>query len=232
MAKIDAETMKVRADNANKRIELENMAFEAAKGLVGKESGLAKVIIGIQKAIQIARVWTAVFASNAIITAEAAALAIPSFGASIAMGASLIAANNINAGLQTALIAGQGIIEIAGFAKGTKDSPEGLAFTGEKGTELIRTPDGKQFLTPNSATLTWLPKHSEVVPNHLIQQELSDITQNGDIIFKQDNQLMQELISTIKNKKESHISIDRNGFKIAAKQGNNITRFLNDRYRC
>src|SRR5690606_10281152 len=47
------------------------------------------------------------------------------------------------------------------YWKGVDDHPGGLAMVGERGTELVNTPNGS-FLTPNSATLMYLPKHTEV----------------------------------------------------------------------
>ena len=52
------------------------------------------------------------------------------------------------------------------FAKGTDDSPEGFAEVGERGRELIKDgKTGKWSLTPNSSTVTYLTKHSQVITN-------------------------------------------------------------------
>lgn len=60
---------------------------------------------------------------------------------------------------QIAMIASQPIPQ---YYKGTKSSEEGLAWTGERGQEMIITPDGKLALTPNKATLMYLEKGTEV----------------------------------------------------------------------
>lgn len=72
--------------------------------------------------------------------------------------------------VQVATIAAQPIPQ---FYKGTSSSPEGLAFVGERGTELIRYPDGSEALTPNSASLSWLPKGSEVLTNEQTKRYLA-----------------------------------------------------------
>ena len=50
----------------------------------------------------------------------------------------------------------KGLIGIAGFAKGTRDAPGGLAIVGERGPELVN-----------------LPRHSQVFPNHVSQSMMS-----------------------------------------------------------
>lgn len=52
------------------------------------------------------------------------------------------------------------------YAEGTDNHKGGLAIVGEAGQELIKTPSGQSFLTPNAATLVNLPKGTQVVPNH------------------------------------------------------------------
>jgi hypothetical protein len=60
------------------------------------------------------------------------------------------------------------------FAKGTDSSPEGYAIVGEKGTELVTEPSGKQWLTPAKDTLTYLKKGSKVTTN----EDLMDMVKN------------------------------------------------------
>lgn len=61
------------------------------------------------------------------------------------------------------------------FAEGTDNAPEGYAIVGEKGTELVTEPDGKQWLTPAKDTLTYLKKGSKVTTN----DELMEMVKNS-----------------------------------------------------
>lgn len=53
------------------------------------------------------------------------------------------------------------------YAKGTKRAghPGGWAMIGEKGRELVKLPDGKTFISPNSHTMIDLPRGTHVIPN-------------------------------------------------------------------
>lgn len=62
------------------------------------------------------------------------------------------------------------------FAEGTESSPEGFAIVGERGTELVQSPDGKSWLTPAKDTLTYLKKGSKVIPNHELMQMVKNST--------------------------------------------------------
>lgn len=58
------------------------------------------------------------------------------------------------------------------YAKGTDYSPEGLAWVGEKGTELMIDRSGNMALTPDRPTLTWLQKGTQIIPNHELKQTM------------------------------------------------------------
>lgn len=242
---IEAKELEVKAKTAEYKKQLLNTEIDAASAsveaigtLAKKGSAIAKAAFVIQKALMIAKVWIATSASNAIITAETAAQAAAVFwnpflaAGIIFAGASLITANYVMAGAQTALIAAQSVMELKGFAKGTKDAPGGHVIVGEKGSEIITKPDGTMLLTPSTHTIMDVPKHSVITPAHLVDNEMQKILSLGKVDNSKDNELMRELISTVKNSKQTSISIDKNGFRISAKQGLNTTRFLNDKYRC
>ncbi|MDM5199257.1 hypothetical protein QUF79_14645 [Fictibacillus enclensis] len=60
------------------------------------------------------------------------------------------------------------------YARGTASHPGGLAIVGDGGgEELIRTPDGKVSLSPNTDTLVNLPKGSSVLPHNQTKQLMS-----------------------------------------------------------
>ncbi len=225
-------------DLINKKKEARMIELDMIQGisetigaLAKKDSALAIAAFAVQKALAIARVWVQTAASNAIITAEAGAAAIPTLGASILGGISLITANNIMAGIQTGLIAAQSVAELKGFAKGTNDAPGGLAFVGEKGREIITLPDGSKYLTPDVSTLINLPKHSEVTPNHLVENELREVLKMENVSNASDNSLMLELISVIKSKPSASFSINSHGISVMAKKGQSTTKWLNSTYR-
>lgn len=95
--------------------------------------------------------------------AAATAQAPLTFGASLAW----IPLIKTSAALQIATVLAQSIPK---FAKGTDNSPEGLAWVGEKGTELKVSPDGKASLTPGKPTLDYLEKGTKIIPhNELIE---------------------------------------------------------------
>ena len=58
------------------------------------------------------------------------------------------------------------------YAKGRKDGPAEIAITGEKGSEMIRTKDGRSYFTPDHPTLTYLPAGAEVVPHDKTVKEI------------------------------------------------------------
>lgn len=145
--------------------------------------------------------------------------------------------------IMAVLAAAMGAVEIAtiasaSFYKGTPDSGSQWldATVGEKGVERINLADGRSFYTPNGPTKMLLPPHSEVVPNHRLQQELAEMQSYGSKRNQhQESQLSKEqhkeLINTIKNKKETHLNITENGVSVTAKKGNNFYKYIDRKYR-
>jgi hypothetical protein len=143
-----------------------------------------------------------------------------------------------------ALVAISGAIQIAtissaSFAKGTKDSgSQGMiAEVGERGTERINYADGTSALTPNGSTYTYLPPHSEVVPNHRLQQDLADMQMIGSRrTSRQDDeqrrrQEQKEIIKAIRNRDETTVNITEGGFYVTAKKGENRIKYITRKYR-
>lgn len=206
--------------------------------VTGKEAAIAKAALVYRRAMAIAEVWIETAKSNAIITAQAGAAAIPTFGASVGIGISLIAANNIMAGIQTGLIAAQTVEDISKFREGTDDAPGGLAFVGEnpsgipgKGREIITLPDGTKYLTPDTATLTYLPAHSKVTPNHIIENELKEAAAMPNIMYQADNKRMIELLTAIRDKPANTSSITSSGIINISRQGDLTRKWINKNYR-
>lgn len=73
---------------------------------------------------------------------------------------------------QAALVAARPLPQ---FAKGTNNSPGGLAIVGEKGSELIVDgKTGKPRLSPDRPSITSLSKGSQVIPAHITHKLLTD----------------------------------------------------------
>lgn len=72
---------------------------------------------------------------------------------------------------------GKGLSKLKFWEKGTPPSghPGGPAVIGEKGSELVRLPSGRSFLSPSSHTLLDLPRGAHVIPH----QETKRIIKNA-----------------------------------------------------
>jgi TP901 family phage tail tape measure protein len=92
--------------------------LKIAAGFVDEGSALAKAIFLLQQAMAVKDVIVTNLRTNAQITAEGLALAIPSFGASTATAATLIAANNAMSALSIAGILAQTVAGISKKARG------------------------------------------------------------------------------------------------------------------
>jgi len=137
------------------------------------------------------------------------------------------------------LAAAAGAIEIATissakFAKGTKDSGSKgqIAWVGEEGTERINLASGESYLTPNKATLTYLPAHSEVVPNPQLQRELAELQSAGRTKEnRNEGTNLNEIVKAIKKRDETYINITENGVSVTAKRGNDFYKYIDRKYR-
>jgi len=72
--------------------------------------------------------------------------------------------------IQVAAIAAQPIPK---YFVGTEDAAGGAAWVGERGTELVKTPDGVSFLTPDKPTLMNIPKGSKISTHDETMKELA-----------------------------------------------------------
>ena len=124
------------------------------------------------------------------------------------------------------------IPEVPTYRKGTKSHKGGHAIVGEVGEELIETPSGKVFLSPDKPTLMNLPKGTRVTPHDVIKRHLSGFNY-AHILTPQpySDKKMNELIDVVKNKREHIINIDKEGISVIAKNGLNRTKFINSYYR-
>lgn len=130
-----------------------------------------------------------------------------------------------------AVAAGLGLAQLAlvkaqplpQFAKGTDNSPEGLAEVGERGRELIRDgKTGKWALTPDKSTVTYLTKHSQVITNAETERILTQ-----DHNSKADNYLSNS-IKQLKPQQIDYSKIGQEVGKHISKIPVNVTNFDQD----
>ena len=141
----------------------------------------------------------------------------------------LITAGVATIALETAI--GAAKYGVSQFAKGTKDAPGGLAFVGEKGRELVTLPDGSKYLTPDHATLTVLPKHTEVTPAHMVEQELRKSFDNGQL-SKNDNRFMSDIILQDMNKSIKTMASKKTSIVLKVSGANMpFVKMVKERYR-
>lgn len=93
------------------------------------------------------------------------------------------------------------IANVGGFFKGTKSSPEGFAFVGERGAELMNVPGKGLMLSPSEATLTYLKKGTEIIPHEKSMSMLAgggvDIGKNGSFLVLNHLQLVNNSVKEI-----------------------------------
>lgn len=109
------------------------------------------------------------------------------------------------------------------FKKGTDFSPEGMAIVGEAGSELVEYPSGQKAITPDTATMTYLPKGSKV---HTAEETKA-------IQASMNDKKLDELISVTKNKSISvnQTMITDDGMKRIVKDSNNYTEWIDTYFR-
>lgn len=104
--------------------------------------------------------------TNDIIQSEiSTALGIMATAADLGFPAAIpwIAALSALGAIQTATIAAQ---PLPRYAKGTENHPGGPAIVGDAGKkELVITPRGEYFITPDMPTVMDIPAHSEILPD-------------------------------------------------------------------
>jgi hypothetical protein len=106
----------------NAEIDAVIAGFNILAGLAGKNKTLQRAALIATNALGIAKTIINTQSANAIAVAEGAAMAIPTFGASVAAAAALVTANNINAGISIAssiAATAQGLSAIGGSGGGS-----------------------------------------------------------------------------------------------------------------
>jgi hypothetical protein len=151
-----------------------------------------------------------------------AALAPPSQGGlGPVAGIPFSIAAGILGAAQTAAVLAQ---PIPAFAEGTDNAPEGLAWVGEEGREIVVRPNGKAYVTPDEPTLVDMEGGSKVLTNAISENILSARPQeriNSDV---QTNNDLQKVIGTKLNAENQRYMID----KIIAKENDIMYKQLKD----
>ena len=138
---------------------------------------------------------------------------------------------------QTALIAAQ---PIPAYAEGRKGGKAEFARINERGQEMVVTSTGDAYLP--SGNFAYLPEGSSVIPHHdLVEMAGKASTYPLPRYTSTDTGIRQEinglhagfrmLASEIRNKKEAHINIDRHGFSVMQKTGENYVKWVNNKVR-
>lgn len=140
---------------------------------------------------------------------------------------------------QIAMVSSQ---EIPQFWKGTDNAPEGLAWTQEKGAEVITDKKGnvKTYGSNKGAQLTYLNKGDKVYKSHedYINKELSksgiqpigqsfgNVNINGGLTKEDLTEQITRLSKTISQKENININIDKKGFRTSINGKENLNNRL------
>jgi len=212
--------IQMAGESTTAQAEIEEQYAERKRAIARREAEAAKKL--------------AIF--NAVInTAQAITAAIANYDYTSAILFGILGA------AQIAMISSQ---EIPQYWKGTDNAPEGLAWTQEKGAEVITDKKGnvKTLGSDKGAQLTYLNKGDKVYKSHedyinkvLSKNGISDLGSyvnipqqkevNNSFDMSEMKNQFSKLASVIQNKEGVNISIDKKGFM--SKKGN--VEFLNNR---
>ena len=124
---------------------------------------------------------------------------------------------------QTGFILAQPMPE---FAKGVENFEGGPAIVGEQGRELVRTEKGL-FLTPDKATMTYLPKGSDVIT----APKTRELLQGNSTFLNRQNQWTAidtaPIAQAIKAIPVQSLEISERGLERYVTKGNRTTKILN-----
>lgn len=140
--------------------------------------------------------------------------------------APLAIASYAAAAAQIAFILAQPVPE---FYKGVENFEGGFAKVGERGSELIETPKGT-FLSPDKATLTYLPKGTNVITATKTKERMQILNSS----FRKGQDKFQSIDTTPIASEIAKMPVainrfDENGFTQFVRKGNRTTRILNKR---
>lgn len=223
-AEVEAKFAEERA-----KIEQEQRAADRRRAIF--EKALAATQIGVQTAVAVAR---------ALANPPGPPFSIPQAVVAGSLGA-----------IQLAAVLSQ---PIPAFEKGTKSAPGGYAIINEKGPEAMIDPySGKvSMFNTDGPTFTYIPKGTEIIPadqtaERFLENEryvaIDHTFKNDDLAiqeWKQEDQRrafesglgskIDQLNSTVKNKKESHLNISKWVAESLTQQGYMWHKKYNEKY--
>lgn len=241
---LDDETAEKIQDNANTIAEIGNTLFEIQSNLnqkalndleTQKQHELSLVAGNAAKEEQINKKYAAKEAQLKKEQAQDeknAAIFSAIINTAIGITGALATQPTILGIILAALVAASGAVQIAAiqseplpqFAKGVKDFEGGKAIVGEKGTEIISTPDGMSYLTPDKPTLVNLPKGSDVIPHG----EINGYSLKNNIDLKPLIESNKRLEKAIINKPVPEQTMTGRGFVYANRKANSIHKYKQD----
>jgi len=198
---LNEEEKQLRLSNAEKRAQLESeKVAEKQRQLKIKQARFDKVLA-------IANIIRST--AQAIIVQLAGAPFFPISGALIP----------IIAGIGAAQIAQVVAQDIPAFAKGTKYSPEGIAWVGEQGSEMRINPDGSEELTPDKATLSYLQKGTQIIPHKESLKLVESKRDTFDAIIFEQRRSTNVLKKELRRSRGSGVNITREGITMIHDKG-------------
>lgn len=190
-------SLQFAGESATAREEIERQYEERKKAIQRREAEAQKKL--------------AIF-NIAVNTAQAIIAAAPKIPLMIAMG--------VIGAAQLALVQSQ---EIPAFWKGTDNAPEGLAWTQEKGAEVITDKKGniKTFGNNKGAQLTYLEKGDKVYKSHqdyinktLVGAGIQPMRENNSLTSSDFNNGISKLAKTMQSNKGSNTQVFLNNKQI------------------
>lgn len=194
-----------------------------------KQKAIRKKYAIVQGMIDIAVVWAKAAAAKAMANASAAPYLVNPLTAAIVGPMLAGALLNItrSAIAQTAAIGVQTGL-IAGFAKGTDSSPEGLAWVGEKGRELMIDRRGNVGFSPDKAALTYLEKGTKIIPADLTERMMMGSKRRPN--DRQQNEMIPYLDKLV-NKPVTSVNIDNTGISVMTETSATLTKRIDKYFR-
>lgn len=169
--------------------------------------------------------------SAAISTASAVAKALPNIPLSLLVG-----------GIGAAQITAIATRPIPEFFKGTDSSPEGLAWTGEKGSELMIDKKGNFGLSPDKPSLSYLESGTKVIPaditreimrNTVIANVMSSKGKDSEAvqIIERLDKSNSELKKELRRKKFAQVNIDSKGISVMTRSERSLQHRIDKYFR-
>lgn len=131
--------------------------------------------------------------------------------------------------------------EVPAYKEGTQNHKGGTMLvndgSGSNYKETIQTPDGKIYQPKERNVIMNAPKGTKVFTHDQWQRNLDNILTSNSINYAQPNvvvnsgmsdEQVNRIVSTIANKQESHLSLDKSGIKHYVSNGHSTKEILNN----